>query len=316
MNHDRRTLLKNSTVAALAGALPSVVISQDTSTGKTTLTGSNTWRIGGVRCTALLDGVVQVDAGIFSSADPDQLAALLAEAGQPEGKIDLDVNAYLLEVSGERILVDTGTHDLYGPSLGKLPEQLAQLGIAPNDIDKVLLTHMHNDHTGGLTTSDGKAQFRHAELIVPAAEWDYWTNEDVFEQAEEGLRFSFTGARAAATAYQDRVRVFEPGNHVVSGIDAIGLPGHSIGHTGYRISSGRDQMIIWGDAVVSPDVQFEHPNWASGFDADAIGSIDSRKRIFDEVATDKIFVAGMHLPFPGTGYVSRKKGGYRFQPAT
>ncbi|HKJ60915.1 MAG TPA: MBL fold metallo-hydrolase, partial [Hyphomicrobiales bacterium] len=91
--------------------------------------------------------------------------------------------------------------------------------------------------------------------------------------------------------------------------------GHSIGHTGYRIASGRDQMIIWGDAVVSPELQFAHPGWANAFDADAEQSIASRMRIFDEVATDKIFVAGMHLPFPGVGYVSRQGNEYRFESA-
>ena len=109
--------------------------------------------------------------------------------------------------------------------------------------------------------------------------------------------------------------MFGENDEVLPGFHAIALPGHSVGHTGYRISSGRDQMIIWGDVVVSPQVQFANPGWASAFDADAERSIASRRRIFDEVAADSIFVAGMHLPFPGVGYVTRKGDEYRFESA-
>jgi len=316
MNENRRTFLQYSTATLCAGALgealPSAGFAKE-STDQITLTGSKTWQIGDISCTALLDGVVQVDAAIFGTAEPDTLAALLAATGQPEGKINLDVNAYLLEIGGEKLLIDTGTRDIYGPTLGKLPEQLAALGVDTSEIGKVVLTHMHNDHTGGLTDAQGRAVFDQAELIVPAAEWDFWTSEDNFAQASDSFKFSFTGARAAGKAYQNRVLVMPDNADVMPGFSGIALPGHSIGHTGYRISSGRDQMIIWGDTVVSPELQFEHPEWASAFDADAEQSIASRKRIFDEVSVDRIFVAGMHLPFPGIGYVSRKDNKYRFE---
>ncbi|PTW99981.1 MBL fold metallo-hydrolase [Pararhodobacter aggregans] len=318
MTFNRRAFLQGSGAAlsgtALASGVPSMGFAQ--SPGRTmVMNDSKTWMIGDIRCTALFDGIVQVDAAIFDTAEPEAFAMLMEQTHQPQGKINLDVNAYLLEIGTQKLLIDTGTRDLYGPTLGRLPDQLAAIGVSADHIDKVVLTHMHNDHTGGLTSATGSAVFTNAELIVPAAEWDFWTNEAIYANASDGFRFSFTGARAAAAAYAGKVRVFGARDEVLPGLSPISLPGHSIGHTGYRLSAGSDQMVIWGDCVVSPQVQFDHPEWASTFDADAASSIASRRRIFDETATDMILVAGMHLPFPGVGYLSRRGGRFRFDPA-
>ncbi|MDF1606994.1 MBL fold metallo-hydrolase [Hoeflea sp. YIM 152468] len=316
MQQNRRTFLHNVTTGLIAGAagaaFPPVGLAAN-SNAEISLSGRQTWSIGEISCAALFDGVVQVDSSIFTTDDAARMASVLTDAGHPEGKVNLDVNAYLLDIAGKKILIDTGTRDLYGPGLGKLPQQLAALGVAPHDITTIVLTHMHNDHTGGLTSADGAAMFANAELVVPALEWDYWTNEDNFSRAPDGFKYSFTGARAASVAYRDRVRLFTGNAETLSGIFAIALPGHSVGHSGLRIASGAEQMIIWGDAVVCPELQFAHPGWSSAFDADADQSVTSRLKIFDEAATDRILVAGMHLPFPGVGYVTRTASQYRFE---
>lgn len=318
MTTTRRQLLKNSALAIAAMGLTAGMAKTGFAmgaNGEITLTSSKTWTVGDIKCTALLDGIVQLDAQIFGAADPEMLTALLSQAGHPQGKINLNVNAYLIETGNDIVLIDTGTRDLFGPTLGKLPEQLISLGKQPDDITKIILTHMHNDHTGGLVTATGEALFKNAELIVPAEEWDFWTSQEIFESTPEANRSAFIGARSAQPAYTDRVRVISGEKEVLPGIHALPLFGHSIGHTGYRLASGKDQMIIWGDAVVSPALQFVHPEWTSVFDADPEASIVSRKRIFDETSADKILVAGMHLPFPGVGYVSRKGNDYSFESA-
>lgn len=318
MTTTRRQLLKNSALAIAAMGLTTGMAKTGFAmgaNGEITLTSSKTWTIGDIKCTALLDGVVQLDAQVFGAVEPEMLTALLSQAGHPQGKINLNVNAYLIETGNDVVLIDTGTRDLFGPTLGKLPEQLTSLGKQPDDITKIILTHMHNDHTGGLVTATGEALFKNAELIVPAEEWDFWTSQEIFESTPEANRSAFIGARSAQPAYIDRVRAISGEKEVIPGIHAIPLFGHSIGHTGYRLASGKDQMIIWGDAVVSPALQFVHPEWTSVFDADPEASIVSRKRIFDETSADKILVAGMHLPFPGVGYVSRKGNDYSFESA-
>ena len=155
------------------------------------------WQVGDFTVTALLDGVVEVDEAIFSGADQEARQRLLAAAGQPAGKIRLDVNAFLVQRADSTILFDAGTRDLYGPTLGKVPDALARLGVAPGMIDHVVLTHMHNDHVGGLVDGAGRAVFGNALLHVSSAEWDYWTSEDAFGKASGQGRFSFAGARGS-----------------------------------------------------------------------------------------------------------------------
>ncbi|KFC66229.1 Beta-lactamase domain protein precursor [Devosia sp. LC5] len=268
------------------------------------------WTIGDFRITPLLDGVVEVDETIFTDADPAARRDLLEDAGQPEGKIRLDVNTFLIERGDTTILVDTGTRDLYGPTLGKLPAALAAAGVDPSDIQHVILTHMHNDHVGGLVDGNGKSAFANAQLHVAEAEWTYWTSEDNFASATAAGQFSFAGARAATPLYQDRVQPFSGTAEILPGIHPIALPGHSLAHTGFRLTSGADQLIIWGDVVVSPELQFAHPEWTSTFDADPAQAAQSRMQIFREVAADQIPVLGMHLPFPGAGTVLRNGDAY------
>lgn len=271
------------------------------------------WQVGDFTVTALLDGVIEVDEAIFAGADEKARRRLLAAAGQTAGKIRLDVNAFVVQRAGSTILVDAGTRNLYGSTLGKVPEALARLGVAPATIDHVVLTHMHNDHVGGLLDGAGKAVFGSAQLHVCEAEWNYWTSDEVFGKASQQGRFSFAGARAAAPAYRERLIPFSDTREILPGIFPVPLPGHSPAHSGFRLVSGAQQMIIWGDVVVSPQLQFAHPEWSSSFDADQQMAAAARKRLFDEVATDRIAVAGMHLPFPGAGYVTVDGAAYRLE---
>jgi glyoxylase-like metal-dependent hydrolase (beta-lactamase superfamily II) len=305
MNISRRNVLAKGGAATLAGlTLPA---------GLTLSAAEGThpaWTVGDFRITPLLDGVVEVDETIFTDADPAARRELLGDAGQPEGKIRLDVNTFLIQHGNTTILVDAGTRDLYGPTLGKLPAALAAAGVDPLDIEHVILTHMHNDHVGGLVDGKGAATFANAQLHVAEAEWTYWTSEENFGSATASGQFSFAGARAAAPLYQDRVTPFSGVAAILPGIHPVALPGHSLAHTGFRLASGSEQLIIWGDVVVSPELQFAHPEWTSTFDADPAQAARSRMQIFREVAADQIPVLGMHLPFPGAGTVLEKGDAY------
>lgn len=220
------------------------------------------------------------------------------------------MNTFLIQHGGKTILVDSGTRDLYGPTLGKLPAALAAAGVSPDDIAHVVLTHMHNDHVGGLVDGTGAAVFRNAQLHVAEAEWAYWTSEEQFSSAPKAGQFSFAGARAAAPVYADRVVPSSGNSEILPGIHPIALPGHSLAHTGFRLTSGSEQLIIWGDVVVSPQLQFAHSEWTSTFDADPAQAAQSRQTLFREVASDRIPVLGRHLPFPGSGVVETHGDGY------
>jgi glyoxylase-like metal-dependent hydrolase (beta-lactamase superfamily II) len=124
----------------------------------------------------------------------------------------------------------------------------------------------------------------------------------------------FAAAAATAAAYGDRVQPFADGAEVLPGITAVALPGHTPGHTGYRLASGDASLLIFGDAANHSVVQFTHPDAAFVFDVDAETANATRARLFDMLATDRILAAGTHMPFPGVGHVARAGDAYAWTP--
>jgi glyoxylase-like metal-dependent hydrolase (beta-lactamase superfamily II) len=263
---------------------------------------------------ASFDWLTQIDA-----AEPPELYTASFRAIPPR----ITVNAFLLhlgeqagaeQAGGEQlVLVDSGCGGIMGPSLGLLTENLAAMGVAPDTIDTVLLTHLHPDHIGGLVDTEGKALLPNAELIVHEAELLFWQDDAVLAQASGDNVGFIQLARGVLAAYQGRVRAVGAGE-VLPGVAAVPEPGHTPGHTGWLIGSGGDALLIWGDIVHMPGVQFARPGAGMGFDIDGAQAIATRQRIMDMVATDRLPVAGMHLDFPAFGHVVRAAEGYAFVP--
>ncbi|WP_457649270.1 MBL fold metallo-hydrolase, partial [Profundibacter sp.] len=122
-------------------------------------------------------------------------------------------------------------------------------------------------------------------------------------------------ARGMVAPYAARRREFSGEGEIVSGITAIPLPGHTPGHTGYAIHSGNESLLIWGDIIHLPQMQFAHPEWGVVFDTDPRQARETRMRLFDRASADGLTVAGMHVDFPGIGYVERSAAGFRHIPA-
>jgi glyoxylase-like metal-dependent hydrolase (beta-lactamase superfamily II) len=226
----------------------------------------------------------------------------------------LVVNTFLLHLPDRLVLVDGGCGAAMGPTLGRLAGNLAAVGVRPEDIDSILVTHLHPDHIGGLVDAAGQAVFRNAELIVHEADATYWSDDAVLAQAPDGMEKQFVLlSRATLAAYRDRTRRVTDGDPL-AGITAVPAPGHTPGHTGWLISSGGAALLIWGDIVHLPGIQFAHPEAGMAFDVDGAQAIATRRRIMDMAATDRLRVAGMHMDFPGFGHVVRAGGAYAFVP--
>jgi glyoxylase-like metal-dependent hydrolase (beta-lactamase superfamily II) len=177
----------------------------------------------------------------------------------------------------------------------------------------VLATHLHPDHVGGLIDDQGRAVFPNAELVVHEAEPRFWNDDTVMANAPDDMKAFVTLARTTMAAYGNRMRQVSQGE-VLPGITAVPAPGHTPGHTGWLLSSGGDSLLIWGDIVHMPGVQFARPDVGVGFDVDGAQAIATRQRIMDMAATDRLRVAGMHLDFPAFGHVARTGQGYTFVP--
>jgi glyoxylase-like metal-dependent hydrolase (beta-lactamase superfamily II) len=266
-------------------------------------------RLGDAVVTAINDGMFEGATALMTNITPEDAEALLAGTFRPLPP-RLTVNTFLLTVGGQRILFDTGCAGSFGPTVGAMLANLAALGVAPDTISTILLTHAHPDHANGLIDAAGAAVFPNAELVVSAMEIAFWQDDAIMSAVPEDMKGFFLGARAAFAAYASRTRLIEDGE-VLPGITAIPAYGHTPGHTAYMVASAGESLLIWGDVVHLPGVQFARPEVGVVFDGDGPAAIATRARLMDMAATDKLLVAGMHLTF---GHVVRQGQGYAHVP--
>jgi len=312
MSISRRNFFAASAGIAAAAAIPlsrhaAAAVEPD----ETQLPGVMRRKIGKIEVTALLDGYMEMPAALFSA--PDEEAARLARAQfqAPTPRLS-PVNAFLINLDDKLVLIDTGAADLFGATLGKLPRALAAAGVRPDQIDAIVLSHMHPDHVGGAIDKRGQPIFTNAELTVSETDLAYWRDDAALSQAPAAFKPFFASARAVAKAYEKRLTAFSGEKELFGALRTVPLPGHTPGHTGFTVSSEGATLLIWADIVHHAAFQFAHPEWGPAFDVDSALAVSSRKRVLDQAAYDSLMVTGMHLPFPGFGHVAQERGSYRF----
>ena len=272
-------------------------------------------KLGDIEITAFSDGFIDAPVKLFAGVDEAEAGKLLEKDFRAAGPtLRLGVNAFVVNTGNSLVLVDCGTVPGIAPTLAKLPERLAAAGFKPEDFDAVVMTHLHFDHVGALTAAPGAARFANAELICSAAERKFWQDDGIMSQAPKDGQGYFKIARDALQPYEKALRTFEKDGEVVKGVTAVALPGHTPGHTGYIIGSGADSLLMWGDIVHSPSIQFPHPEVTIAFDVDPKQAAATRKAIMDRVSADKMMVAGMHMDFPAFAHVEKDGAGYRVLP--
>ncbi|WP_374266680.1 MBL fold metallo-hydrolase [Zoogloea sp.] len=271
--------------------------------------------LGDLEITALYDGYVDLGANLLLGASKADVQRLLARQFLAGEKVQTAVNAYLINAGGKLILVDAGAAKAFGPTLGFVGEQLRAAGYAPEQVDVVLLTHLHADHVAGVLTPDGKPLFPNAEIHVAQTEADFWLSDENAAKAPKDFKPFFELARKSVAPYQaaGKFKTFS-GEADFGGIKAVPSNGHTPGHTSYLVESKGQRLLILGDAVHSHAVQFAHPEVAIEFDADKKAAIAARKQLFAWAAKDKLLVSGMHLPFPGLGHVRAEAKGFAWVP--
>jgi glyoxylase-like metal-dependent hydrolase (beta-lactamase superfamily II) len=193
---------------------------------------------------------------------------------------------------------------------GHLVGRLRQAGYKPEDVDVVVITHGHPDHIGGLTEG-GKPVFANARYVFGATEFDFWKRGENIREARKFNRELFM---RIAVPLADRAAFVKPGDEIAPGIRAIDAFGHSPGMMAYHVESQGKQLLIWADTAGHYIVSFQRPDWQLDVDDIKDKAIATRKRMFDMAATDRLFVAGYHMPFPALGWVDRTASGYRWVP--
>ncbi len=266
--------------------------------------------LGNFKVTALRDGYFDLPMAYFIGLQPD--AGSLA----PQS-MHIDVNAFLIEMPDRKVLVDTGCGDKLGPTVNRLLESLGAAGVSPSEIDTILCTHIHPDHTNGLIDAIGDARFANAEVVVQQDELAFWLSAENRAAAPDELKPQFDMAQAAFAPYANRLRTFGQNEDVAKGISAVPLYGHTAGHSGYLLDAGgNQQMLIWGDCVHAIDLQTQSPDVTFAADMDKDAARATRLRLFDQVASDNIMVTGMHVTFPGFGHIARSGGKFDYNPSS
>src|ERR1700675_1241777 len=301
-------------LAALSGALACPALAKAPFAG-VQAPGVYRLKVGGFEVTVLSDGWLPLEANIFSG-DPTTAPKLLEASFLPKDAIPTSVNEWLVNTGDKLVLIDTGTSNLFGPTLGRLAKHLAAAGIEPGAVDAIILTHMHPDHANGLLTSDKKVAFPNASVHVHETELGFWTSAEIAGRAPDDFKPFFEMARNAINPYVEagKVATYKDGAETLPGIAVIAAPGHTVGHSMVRVSSQGRALLSWGDIVHNAALQFPEPDRALSFDTDQPMAIASRKRVFEMVANDRLTIAGSHLPFPGLGHVAKAAVGYAYIP--
>jgi glyoxylase-like metal-dependent hydrolase (beta-lactamase superfamily II) len=261
--------------------------------------------LGQFEITALYDGSIDVTSNLLKNASSTELHRLMARMFVDSKNINMSFNAFLVNTGSHLVLVDTGTAKLFGPSLGFAIENMKASGYDPAQVDTILITHLHGDHVGGLLDASGQRVFPKATIFVPQVDSAHWLSQKVADGAPKEIQYLFKIARDCAAPYMatGQWKTFTEGSELVPGIRAVKAYGHTPGHTVYAVESEGQKLMIWGDLMHVPAVQFARPGVSTEWESDQKQAIASRRSIMKAVAASKSLVAGMHLPFPGIGHI-------------
>lgn len=201
--------------------------------------------VGRFEVTALLDGTHPFPSDTVAvNAKPGQVDALLAAQFLPpafEGMI----NAFLVNTGDRLVLIDTGAGNLYGKDGGGLVAAIRAAGYTPDQVDDIFITHLHEDHAGGLVL-DGKPVFANAIVHVSKRDADFWLNDANQAQVDALLKPFFPAIQKVVAPYvaAGRFKPFDGDAPLLPGLTPIAAPGHTPGHTFYLLQDGGDSLLF------------------------------------------------------------------------
>lgn len=273
---------------------------------KTSAPGYYRFMLGDFEITALSDGTaIWPMKKLLTNTTPASIEKALAKSFLPsEIETETSVNSYLINTGEKLVLVDAGSAGLFGPTLGKLLLNLAASGYKPEQIDEIYITHLHNDHVGGLL-HNGKSAFVNAIVRVDQHDLDFWLSKENLEKAPEANKGYFQGPTDSLAPYikSNRVKSFKGNTVLLPGIKTVNTRGHTAGHSGYLVESKGQKLMLWGDVIHFGALQFEEPSVTIQFDTDSKLAAAQRVKAFAQAAKEGFIVGASHTPFPGLGHL-------------
>ena len=282
---------------------------------KTSAPGYFRMMLGDFEVTALSDGTVALPVNkLLTNTTPGKVDQVLAKSFL-KAPLETSVNGYLINTGAKLVLVDTGAAGLFGPPLGNLVTNLKAAGYQPEQVDAVVITHMHADHVGGLMAGD-KLAFPNATVHADQHDADFWLSQANMDKAPKEAKGFFQGAMASLNPYvaAGKFKPFNGDTELVPGIKAQASRGHTPGHSTYVVQSKGQKLVLWGDLMHVAAVQFADPSVTIQFDTDSKAAAVQRKKAYADAAKQGYWVAAAHLSFPGIGHLRSEGKGYAFVP--
>jgi glyoxylase-like metal-dependent hydrolase (beta-lactamase superfamily II) len=273
-------------------------------------------RVGDLEVTALYDGTRPFDPQWLNGTKATMDGVVTALHEDPR-LLEVSDEGFLVNTGKQLILVDAGAGTWWGgAALGRLVSSLRSAGYTPEEVNIVLVTHLHSDHAGGLTTQDGKRVFPNADVYVAKAENDFWLSPEIAAKAPKDAQPFFQSAQAIAAPYikAGKWHTFSGSEPIVDGMQLVPLPGHAPGHTGYEFSSKGQKILFWGDTIHAQRVQLQHPEVTAVFDIDQNAAAATRLQLLPKLAREDVLIAGPHMPFPALGRLRKEGSGYSWVP--
>ena len=276
--------------------------------------------IGNLKVTALFDGELGLprsDLINFPSEKANQLFLQNYVPVDDKNNIVTDFSAFLVQTRTQNILVDTGTSQCFGPSLGHVLENLKLSGVQPEQIDTILITHAHPDHLCGITLN-GKMLYPNAKIYIAKEDINYWTSSKQEQQANDFFKPIFKMVRDALKPYQDadQLVAFTQDSFDIPNVQLLKTHGHTEGHSSFLFDGGNGQKFLGlGDVVHYANVQLPYPDAAYKPDTDSKKAIAIRKSIFEQAALNQWWIGAAHIAFPAIGHIGKKQQGFEWIPA-
>src|SRR6201996_7626248 len=322
---NRRQLLAGAAVAGAATALGLPAVEAAAPSAGAQAPGFYRYKVGDYECTSINDGARSFplpDKFVVNVAKDEALAAADA-AYMPKGMVTIPFNPQLINTGKKLVLIDTGNGVAnLEPSKGAVGRTLQNLaaagaGVDPKNIDVILLSHLHPDHTNGIRAADGSLAFPNAEIMVPAVDWAFWTSEENASKAQsnEMMKNYFANVKKTFAGLESKVTKYEWGKEVAPGITSIAAPGHTPGHSAFAIASGDAKILIQSDVTNIPGFSLKNRDGHGAYATDPDLAQTTRHKFYDMAAAEKATVVGFHFTFPSIGHVEKDGTGYRLIPS-
>jgi glyoxylase-like metal-dependent hydrolase (beta-lactamase superfamily II) len=271
--------------------------------------------LGAAEVTVVSDGPLALGdpKGTFTGAPDDEIRKMLSDNFLAPDNVVLEQNSPIVNMGDKLVLFDTGlgTEKGFGPTTGRQQKSMAEAGLKPEDIDAVVFSHAHIDHIGGIVDETGKVLFPNAQFYIAQSDFDFWTDEG---KAGGPLKDFVVHARKNLLPVRDRLVFFKDGQEFLPGIQAMAAPGHTVGHHIFMITSDGKAFAFLGDLSHHPILLMEKPRMEFSYDTDPKQAADSRVKMLDMLAANKIAVMSYHYPWPGHGHVVKTGDGFHYIP--